>query len=247
MEQLGDEVGSILDTLGMIQMAVLLLLVLAMLAAIVLLVRRSDRREAEALAALGRRRGWAIRRQMAEGGKGHRIEVTPMDGAAWTCAVTRYRNTGHGGTVRTTEFVDPSARLASGTVIVGPGIPAKQAAAAATLLGGFDGMVGRLLSSTLVGEHLDDAGKLNVVAVPELAATSVLATPDACRDVVVDALAAPLSAWRQRHTEDKRFPILIAGTHSLRIRLRIDACAADLLEAFVDHALAVRAAIAHAV
>ena len=241
--------GSFLDSLGMVEWLVIVVLALAVPAVLHFLFRRSDRLDAETLQRLAGKRGWRIERKLASqagsaggvgGGRGYRIEVFPTDGAGWSCLVTRYQNSGAGGAVRKTEFEDPGARLPAGMVVVGPGIPEKEAAAAAMLFGRFDGALGQLLLSKLLGDEAASAAGLQQATDGAVPGATVFATPDAPASAIGATYAPLLRSWLRAHPKEEEFPILIAGPERLRIRLRTATHRADQLEAFLDHALETR-------
>ncbi len=251
MDGIRQGADAVFGPLGMIEAGVMAaLLILALLAFAVafhLLLRRPERRDAEELAALGAQRGWIIERQMAVGGKGYRVAVTPQDGAGWSCRVTRYINVARGGTVRSTVFEDPAIRLSTGLVVIGPGLPDAERKAAAALLGPLGGGLERMLAVKMLGEELATlAPDLSVVDVASLPGATVFATGDTPAATIAAACAPLLNAWRRAHPKIEAAPILVLGPDGLRLRLRTDASSAPMLGAFLDLALAVRDRLAEA-
>ncbi|MCZ4291536.1 hypothetical protein [Hoeflea alexandrii] len=253
METIGDAVDATFAPLGMIAAFAILALILAVMAGLYFFVGRPSKIDTEALQRLAGRRGWAIKSKMAgvagigegigESGRGYRIEVRPTDGSGWFCEVTRYQNIGRGGFVRKTEFVDPGASPFDGMVVIGPAIPEKEAKAAAMMFGQFEGKLGRMLLSTMLGDAAEIAGDLQLIENAGIPGATVFATPDAQVDRIGAAYAPLLASWLRTHRDEKEFPILIAGQDRLRIRLRTDADSSDRLETFLDHALAARKAL----
>lgn len=251
MKVMGDVIDATFAPLGMIQAFVILALILATMAGLYFFLVRPNKLDSEALQRLAGKRGWTIKRKMAgvsgavsQSGRGYRIEVQPTDGSGWSCEVTRYQNIGSGGHVWKTEFVDPTTGPLDGMVVIGPAIPKKEAEAAAMLLGSFGGGLGKMLLSKLLGDETESVGNLQLLKEAGISGATVFATPDAPADRIGAAYAPLLERWLRTHRHEKEFPILIAGQDRLRIRLRTDADKADSLEAFLDHALAARAALA---
>lgn len=249
MDGIRHGADAVFGSLGMVAAGTMaLLLILALLAFAVafhVLLRRPERRDVEALAALAAARGWTIERRMATMGKGYRVVVTPQDGAGWSCLVTRYINVGRGGTVRTTEFEDPEVGLSAGLVVIGPGLPDGERKAAASLLGTLGGGLERMMAIRILGEELAaSAPDLRLLEAACLPGATVFATDAAPAAAMAAACAPLLEAWRKAHPKTEADPILILGTQGLRIRLRTDASTEPLLSAFLDLALAVRSRVA---
>lgn len=248
MDGIGQGADAVFGTLGMFTagiMAALLVLGLAAFAvAFHILLRRPERHDAEALAALAARRGWVIERQMAVRGKGFRLAIAPQDGASWSCRVTRYINVGRGGTVRTTEFEDKDVRLPAGLVVVGPGLPASERKAGAAVLGMLGDRLERMLAAKLLGDELADQMPELRLAKSGLSDATVFATPGAPIPRIAAALAPLLDDWRKDRPQEKDFPILILTPEGLRVRLRTDAATEPLLSAFLDLALTIRERLA---
>jgi len=228
--------------LGMIQAGVIVVLIAATAWLLWRFVVRSDRRDAEALQRLAHKRGWTIRRHMETGGTGYRIEVSPRDrDERWTCTVRRWRNTRVTATVRTTEFTSDVARTHAGMVVVGPGIPRRDADEAARMLGNLDGTLALWLLARIFGEEDADAhASLRPVRGVELPGATVFATPDADARAVTDPLAGLLAEWNTQDEDMEQFPVaLIVDATGLRMRVRTDLARAADLEAFIDRARAV--------
>lgn len=249
MDGIRQGADAVFGPLGVIEagvMAVLLILALVAFAvAFHFLLRRPERRDAEALAALAARRGWTIERRMATLGMGYHVAVAPQDGAGWSCLVTRYINVGRGGAVRATAFEDPAIRLPAGLVVIGPGLPDAERKAAAALLGTLGGGLQRMMAVKVLGEELAaQAPGLRLVEAACFPGATAFATEAAPAAAMAAACAPLLEAWRKAHPKAEAFPILILGTHGLRIRLRTDASTEPLLSAFLDLALTVRSRVA---
>lgn len=243
MESVREAIDATFAPLGMIQAFAILALILAVMAGLYFFVGRPNKRDVEALQRLAGKRSWTIKRKMAAGGRGFRIEIRPIDGSSWSCEVTRYQNIGRGGYVRKTEFEDRSVRLSDGAVVIGPALPEEEAEAAATMLGVFDGKLGQMLLSAMLGDEAANFGDLRPIMDAGIPGATVFATPDAPVGRIAAVYGLLLDNWLRTHPDEKEFPILIAGRDGLRIRLRTDADSADAMEAFLDHALAARGSL----
>ena len=244
MKVIGEVIDATFAPLGMIQAFVILALILATMVGLYFFVGRPNTLDSESLRKLAKRRGWSVERKMASGGRGYRIEIRPTDGSNWSCEVTRYRNTGKGGHVRKTEFIDPAANLSDAMVVIGPAIPEKEAEAAAVLFGRFGGGLSQMLLSKLLGGDAESVGDLQPVKDAAIPGATVFATPDTPVDKITAAYTPLLKNWLGTHRDEKAFPILIAGPDRLLIRLRTDTDTADRLEAFLDHVLTSSEALA---
>lgn len=206
-----------------------------------------DRRNRSGLAALAARRGWTITHASGDVKKGEGgtwvTRVTPTDGSGWTCSVTLFIVGNR--QVRKTEFQDSNPDAQSGSVVIGPPIGGADAALASNLLS----MGGGSILESMLQERLGDAPDLaNLKPVPDQGAgqATVFATPAAKADPICPHVLPLISSWRATHSAEKLFPIVIVSPRMIRVRLRMDASRPDLLEAFIDHALATRDAIGRA-
>lgn len=194
------------------------------------------RREARALDALSRRRGWSVRRNFGSGGTGTRIHVAPVAGGDWQAEVSRYQN--GNVQIRVTEYRAAAPRLTQGVVVIGPGLDDGEAALAERLLGGMEGASGQALLRGLTDGRLAPylAGLRRVPGVEVPRATvlgSGLAEEPAEAARLASRFAPLLAAWQAATPGDEAFPILIVSPEGSRLRLRRDANAAQL-EALID-------------
>lgn len=246
MSMFEEAMSSVFAPLGMIQLALMLLLGATFAYALWRLVIRRDTIEAKALEDMAARRGWTVRRHMAQAGnvaasgKGYRIEIAPNSTSAWSCLVTRFKNDTGSTVIRTTEFTDPTARLDGGLVVIGPGIAEADAQTAASLMGSFSGPLGTMMLGKLLGSDAALATGISFDSEASGPDATVFATPGAPAAIMAEAYAPLVAQWRQDNSGEELFPILIAGPEALRIRLRTDLVEAARLEPFIDHALQAR-------
>ncbi|MEZ5752105.1 MAG: hypothetical protein R3D60_09090 [Paracoccaceae bacterium] len=183
------------------------------------------RREGQALADLGQRRGWRIERIAASGGKPTRIRFEPGSGDDWQAEITRYQNGNvqiRGMTVHLNGL-----RVAEGLVVIGPAIDAGPAVEAfASLGGGFAGALLRGVDDPAVTRHLS---RLRAVDEARFAGVTVLGT-DPAEALRISAHCAPaLTAWLGHEAA----PVVIVTTEGARLRWRENPSIA-LAEALID-------------
>ena len=190
------------------------------------------RREARALDALSRRRGWSTRRDFGNGGNATRIQVVPTDGEDWQAEVSRYQN--GNVQIRTTEYRAGTPRLSQGAVVIGPRLGDGEAALAEQLLSSMEGAVGQALLQELTDAHLAPhlAGLRRVQGV-ELPHATVLTSGSAETAPLAARFAPLLAAWQSTTPWDEAIPILIVSPEGARLRMRRDANAAQL-ETLID-------------
>lgn len=227
-------------------LAALALLIAGFGLAFLFLAVLPKRRNAAGLRALAGRRGWQIDMGSGPVAKGQGstwlVDVRPGDGSGWRCRVTRFVEGNR--QIRTTEFSDPTLPAPAGMIVVGPGLAPGEAATAGQLLGQLSGPHGSLAMRAFLGDGLEGAERLRPAGQRE--GMTVFASADADAEAVLDRVAGPIGRFRTAFPAEKDFPILIWSGQGCRVRLRDEASEPARLEAFVDHALAVCAALRRA-
>ena len=202
-----------------------------------------QRRNATGLRALSQRRGWRIEKASGSVLKGQGstlyTDVHPKDDAGWRCRITFFANGNR--QIRSTEFADPTLPAPGGMIVIGPQLEPDAARIARQFLGQMAGPLGSLAMRALLGDQLDGVEELRPVE--GLAGETVLATAGMDAAAVQQRVTALIRQFCATYPDEKSFPILIWGAQGCRVRLRDDASQPAKLEAFVDHALAVCAAL----
>lgn len=196
----------------------------------------------EGLVKLAARRGWSVSARWTEK-RGHKQTILePVDGSGWSFTLESWNamlpHAVYGRNPRDNEWLDPSVRLADGTVIIGPPETPEAIAFITGVARFLQSDKGRGLAN---GLHKLPDGIAHLPnppgAVLPFTMLSDLSTPP---ELPLDTIARHLRRWTARRPEKEDHPVITYQPGGLTVRLIRSTLDADLMEELIDFANALR-------
>lgn len=195
-----------------------------------------------ALVELAERRGWSVSARWTERPGHTQTVLQPRDGSGWSYTLeTWIVARGHavyGDNPRDGEWLDTSARLADGTVVIGPPESPEAVAFITGVLGFFQSDKGRGLAN---GLHTLPVG-MKPLPDPRGFDTcfTLLSDLPAAPDLPFEVIVRHLRGWTARRPDKDEHPVITFQPGGLNVRLIRSTLDPALTEELIDFANALR-------